>query len=165
MNALEELRICFRPDRITTLFVGESAPQSGRFFYSSNSSLFHAMKRAFGEGTIFLEDFKRKGFYLDDLVLVPVNKLERSERTRLRWTSVAGLTERLVEYKPRAVVVVMKAIMPMVREAMRNAGLMREPFCIPHPAFGNWTRFHNAMTKIIDDLPVAGNSYQEEFTA
>jgi hypothetical protein len=165
MSKLEELRKSFRPSRITTLFVGESAPQSGRFFYCGNSSLFHGMKRAFGDRATFLEDFKGKGFYLDDLVLKPVNKLERRKRSRLRWASTAKLAERLVEYKPKAVVVVMRAIKPMVTEAMRRAGITFEPFCTPHPAFGNWNRFHLAMAEIIDNLPAATESIEKELTA
>jgi len=155
MNRLEELRKSFGPGLITTLFVGESAPDSGKFFYSGDSSLFYAMKRAFGNRETFLEDFKKKGFYLDDLVRTPINKLERQERSRRRQQAVPELAKRLAEYKPKAVVVVMRAILPMVRQAMRMAGISYEPSCVPHPAFGNWTRFSNAMTEIIDDLPVA----------
>jgi hypothetical protein len=158
MNRLEDLRKSFHPDCITTLFVGESAPESGRFFYCSNSSLFHAMKRAFGNRETFLEDFKKKGFYLDDLVLTPINKLERRERSRLRQEAVPELAKRLIEYKPKAVVVVMRDILPMVREAMRIAGISFQPFCVPHPAFGNWTRFGNAMAEITNILPVADSS-------
>jgi hypothetical protein len=158
MNRLEELRKSFQPDCITTLFVGESGPASGRFFYSENSSLFRAMKRVFGNRESFLEDFKRNGYYLDDLVLTPINQLERRERSSRRQEAVPELAKRLVEYKPKAVVVVMRAILPKVRQAMRMAGILYEPFCVPHPAFGNWARFSNAMTEIIDDLPVADGS-------
>lgn len=165
MNDLEELRKSFRPGLITTLFVGESAPASGRFFYGGDSSLFHAIKREFGNQETFLEDFKKKGFYLDDLVLTPVNKLERHERSRLRQEAVPKLAKRLVEYKPKAVVVVMRAILPAVLKAMRMAGISYEPFCVPHPAFGNWTRFSNAMKEIIDSLPVADGGDQKELAA
>ena len=158
MNGLEKLRKSFYPDSIATLFVGESAPASGRFFYSGNSSLFRAMKRAFGDRESFLEDFKRSGFYLDDLVLTPINKIERRERSRRRQEAVPELAKRLAEYKPKAVVVVMRAILPKVRQAMEIAGMSYEPFCVPHPAFGNWPRFSNAMKEIIDDLPVADGS-------
>jgi len=158
MNLLEDLRKSFCPDCIATLFVGESAPESGKFFYSGNSSLFYAMKRAFGGSQAFLEDFKKRGFYLDDLVLTPINKLAKYERSRLRQEAVPELAKRLMAYKPKAVVVVMRAILPMVREAMQAAGMTCEPFCVPHPAFGNWTRFSSAMTAIIDDLPSRGLS-------
>lgn len=165
MSKLEELRRSFRPRRITTLFVGESAPQSGKFFYSGNSSLFYAMQRAFGGKTTFLEDFKRSGFYLDDLAHVPVNKLESRERSLLRWKSVSSLANRLRDYKPQAIVIVMRAIKPMVLEAIRSAGLPYEPYCTPHPAFGNWTRFHTAMTEIIYSLPCTGGNHRKEIAA
>jgi hypothetical protein len=89
---------------------------------------------------------------------MPINKLEGRERSRRREEAVPELAKRLIEYKPKAVVVVMRAILPKVRQAMRMAGISYEPFCVPHPAFGNWTRFSNAMTEIIDDLPVADGS-------
>lgn len=165
MNDLEELRKSFRPGLITTLFVGESAPASGRFFYSGDSSLFYAMKRAFGNQESFLEEFKDKGFYLDDMVLTPINKMERHERSRRRQEAVPKLAKRLIEYKPMAVVVVMRAILPAVLNAMRMAGISYEPFCVPHPAFGNWTRFSNAMKEIIDSLPVADGGDQKELAA
>jgi hypothetical protein len=155
MSSLEELRKSFRPRRITTLFVGESAPQSGKFFYRGNSSLFYAMQRAFEGKETFLVDFKKNGFYLDDLAPVPINKMESRERSMLRWKSVSSLADRLKDYKPEAIVVVMRAIKPMVLEAMRKADLSYEPYCTPHPAFGNWARFHAAMTELIDILPAA----------
>jgi hypothetical protein len=39
-----------------------------------------AVERALGEGGDFLERFKAYGWYLDDLVLIPVNRLEPAER-------------------------------------------------------------------------------------
>jgi hypothetical protein len=158
MNELEELRKSFRPARITTLFVGESAPASGNFFYGGNSTLFRAMRSAFGNRKTFLNDFKNNGFYLDDLVLTPVNKLEGRERSRLRKEAIPRLAKRLIEYKPKAVVVVMRAIRPMVMKAMCMASITYEPFCVPHPALGHWTEFQNAMMMIVDSLPVADGS-------
>jgi hypothetical protein len=158
MNKLEELRQSFRPAHITTLFVGESAPHSGRFFYSGDSSLFRAMKKAFGNRESFLQDFQHKGFYLDDLVLTPVNKLQNRDRSRLRKEAVPQLAKRLAEYRPSAIVIVMRGIQSVVRDAMRIAGIIYEPFCVPHPAFGNSIRFHLAMTEIIESLPITGGS-------
>jgi hypothetical protein len=164
MNKFEELRKSFRPDHITTLFVGESAPASGKFFYSGNSSLFYAMKRAFGGRMTFLEDFKLNGFYLDDLVLTPINKLTDGERSARRWESVAQFADRLMVYKPKAIVIVMRSVKPMVVEAMRAAGIPYDPYCAPHPAFGNWSRFHTAMTEIIESLPAAAATIGKDTT-
>jgi hypothetical protein len=49
----------------------------------------------------FLEDFKKKGFYLDDLVLTPINKWKGIERSRQRQEAVPELAKRLVEYNRR----------------------------------------------------------------
>jgi hypothetical protein len=91
MDDLENLRRRFRPERITTLFVGESPPQGGTFFYKGDSLLYRQMKKALKEfwtdGSDFLERFKASGFFLDDLVLFPINKREKEERERLRWWS------------------------------------------------------------------------------
>jgi hypothetical protein len=46
MEAVEAARAKFRPERITTLFVGESAPSSGDFFYHGNSAMTRHMQSA-----------------------------------------------------------------------------------------------------------------------
>ena len=43
---VEFTRARYRPDRITTLFVGESAPASGAFFYHGDSAMLRYMQRA-----------------------------------------------------------------------------------------------------------------------
>ena len=46
MQPVEFTRARYRPDRITTLFVGESAPASGAFFYHGDSAMLRYMQRA-----------------------------------------------------------------------------------------------------------------------
>jgi hypothetical protein len=46
MEAVEAARAKFRPERITTLFVGESAPSSGKFFYYGNTAMTRYMRSA-----------------------------------------------------------------------------------------------------------------------
>ena len=99
MNEVEKTRESFKPDRITTLFVGESAPHGGTFFYFENSILFNAMRAAFAEARqesfegkgVFLRYFLDCGFYLVDLADEPINHLDppmrRTERVSAfrRW--------------------------------------------------------------------------------
>jgi hypothetical protein len=76
MLAVESARARFRPERITTLFVGESAPINGKvFFYYGNSGMHRYMKRAVEQSlgkraldddaspVSFLERFKAYGWY------------------------------------------------------------------------------------------------------
>jgi hypothetical protein len=153
MPNFEHVRLAYRPDRITTLFVGESAPHGGTFFYNQDSGLFREIRKAFQGTESFLEDFKRSGFYLDDLVLEPVNQLERKGRMSLCRNSATIFAKRLKSYNPKDIVILLKSIKPMVLQAMQEAGLSYEPFCTPYPGMGNQSRFHKAMTAIIPNLP------------
>lgn len=60
MNDLERLRLTFRPLAITTLFLGESPPHGGTFFYKQASLLYHRMKESFGAALNFLPAFQAK---------------------------------------------------------------------------------------------------------
>ena len=156
---LEKRRHSFRPDHISTLFVGESRPKSGRFFYERNSLLYHKMKEAFeevfGGSASFLDDFKGKGFFLDDLSREPINHIkDKRERKARRREGVSPLAQRMRDYQPQAVVVVMCAIEPMVVDAMREAGLGNlKPYVVPFPRNEHLKRFKNKMADIIPKLP------------
>ncbi len=165
MCDVEKTRRGFKPDSITTLFVGESAPAGGTFFYDREkpSKLFEAMKRVFNGDAHLLDNFKKNGFYLDDLVDEPVNKTDRKLRRKRRKESIPLLARRMKCYKPKAVVIVMCAIRPMVLQAMHEAELSYEPYCVPFPAFGNQTRFHEEMKRIIPKLPVTNGTKWKDY--
>ena len=96
---VEDIRSSFRPAEIRVLFVGESAPQSGKFFYKGNSQVYGYMEKYLGQKLFqtrnnFLENFKVAGYYLDDLVLTPVNKAPRNEQKRLRVQAVPFLAKK-----------------------------------------------------------------------
>ena len=163
MNRQENLRRAYRPDRITTLFVGESAPHGGTFFYDQNSGLFREMRKAFKGSDSFLYNFKRNGFYLDDLAPEPVNHLLNRDRISVLKQSISLFAKRLKNHQPKAIVVLLYRIKPMILEAMRQAGLPYEPYFTPYPGFGNQRRFHKAMIEIIPNLPVARGSQWKEY--
>jgi hypothetical protein len=153
-DKFEEIRSDFKPALITTLFMGESRPDGGTFFYKADSRLYKAMQECFSFGANFLSEFKASGFFLDDLVLYPVNHYETSDRTVHRRRAVSSLAERMTEYRPSAVVALMCAIEPMVREAMIEAGLSKVPLYVtPYPNHGNQMRFKTKMSEIIPKLP------------
>jgi len=159
VDDLEEVRQSFRPRRIATLFVAESPPYKGTFFYSENSRLYFRVKKVFGNSSKFLSEFKSRGFYLDDLVLYPINQFkEKRERQEHRWNGVPLLAERIKSYRPAAVVVLMYAIEPMVDEAMKQAGLGSVPRHVtPFPTYPrNLKTFNEKMGEILPKLPVNG---------
>lgn len=121
---------------MSVLFIGESPPAGGTFFYLANSKLCEATKEAFRSalpdlvrGPNFLERFAKLGCYLDDLCLEPVNHLKldnplaKAKRLRLREQGEAPLAGRMRDLGPRHVVVVMKGIEENVRRALDLAQL------------------------------------------
>ena len=67
MKDFEEQRLKYRPKKIKLLFIAESRPSNGTFFYFPNSNLFDAIKEGFqrcylncGDGYDFLDFFKKR---------------------------------------------------------------------------------------------------------
>ncbi len=153
---IERLRHSFRPDRITTLFVGESAPIGGTFFYDGNSQLYRYMRAAFDGRDDFLTEFKAKGFFLDDLVLLPVNHLTPSKRFELHRKWQPSLALRISEYRPLAVVSMMIGIKEVVEGAVAMAGLLNvSHYAVPFAGNGQQLRFRQEMSRILPLLPMA----------
>jgi hypothetical protein len=157
MEAVEATRASFRPERITTLFVGESAPASGDFFYFGNTALQRHMQRAvedvLGEGGNFLDRFKSYGWYLDDLVLTPVNQLTKSERNARCLAAQDSVASRIAEYRPLAIVSLLISIKNIVDAAAIAAGSTAQRFAVPFPGMGQQARFKVAIAQIIPTLP------------
>jgi hypothetical protein len=156
-GGVEAVRARYRPKRITTLFVGESAPYSGKFFYVGDTAMLRnmrlAVELALGKGDNFLERFKSYGWYLDDLVLTPVNGLPKSERISKCLDARKNLADRIAEYKPQAIVSLLLVIKPFVDDAANMAGSNAPRHVVPFPGMGHQRRFQAAMARLIPALP------------
>jgi hypothetical protein len=157
MEKVETIRKRFLPVRITTLFVGESAPHSGDFFYCGNTAMWSHVKRAvelaFGKSDDFLKSFQAYGWYLDDLVLEPVNHLPKSQRIAKCLDAQNSLANRIAFYQPEAIVSLLKRIDPFVNAAAILAGSNATRYGVPFPGMGQQTRFQADMAAIIRKLP------------
>jgi len=155
MEDVEAIRKHYRPNKIMTLFVGESAPASGAFFYCGNTAMLRNMRSAMGMASVesgdFLERFKARGWYLDDLVLTPVNKLTKSERKAKCREAQDSLAERIKEYQPLAIVSLLLGIEDIVKAAADGSGARF--YAVPFPGNGHQRRFHAKMASIIPKLP------------
>ena len=142
---------------MTTLFVGESAPASGDFFYFGNNNMLRHMQRAvdaaLGDGGEFLGRFKSYGWFLDDLVLVPVDKLAPSERKAKCVAATESLAHRIALYRLLAIVSLLVSIKAIVEKAAKEAGSDAQMYGVPFPGMGQQSRFHNEMLKILPLLP------------
>jgi len=156
MNA-EDLRRTYQPRRVKTLFVGESAPVGGNFFYRGDSALFRYSCEGFdARPESFLDEFRDRGFWLVDLCGAPVNGLSRPERRSRRRQGVGPLAEIIRGLRPEAVVVVMKGILPDVHRALELADLGNlKPHALPFPAFGHQRKYVSGLRELLPDLPTA----------
>jgi hypothetical protein len=158
MNAIEVTRAQYRPERITTLFVGESAPISGDFFYYGNNAMLTYMRRAIESSTgqsggDFLARFKAYGWYLDDLVLTPVNHLKGLPRKEKLIEAQSTLATRMAEYQPLAIVSLLKSIKDIVEAAAVAAHSNAPCYSVPFPGMGQQANFQIAMANLIPVLP------------
>jgi len=155
---IEALRRKYRPRLIYTLFVGESAPANGTFFYDGNTLFTRHMQNAFDaaygtSGDVpFLTRFKSFGWYLDDLVQTPVNEVkDRKDRKERCFAAREGLAGRIADYRPRLVVSLARSIDDDVCAAAGNV-----PFCIMgFPGNGHQGKLLSDMVRMRDELPRA----------
>jgi hypothetical protein len=157
MNVVEETRERFRPERIATLFVGESAPLSGDFFYFGGNALLAHMQAAIeselGRTDDFLSTFKAYGWFLDDLVLTPVNQMVATKRKAVCRNAEAGLAKRISAYKPLAIVSLLKMIEGNVERAAIAVGSTAPRYVVPFPGMGQQLKFQSAMKVLLPKLP------------
>lgn len=138
----EALRHQFRPPKVRVLFVGESPPASGRFFYSRNSGLYRAMRQLFqaADPSItddsFLRRFEECGFYLIDLCGEPVDKLEPEARRAAHVAAERSLREKLSRLEPEVIVSLARSIYPSVSRAAAAANQAASIIDVPYP--GRW---------------------------
>jgi len=157
-ESVESIRTRYRPSRVRTLFVGESAPAGGTFFYCGNSGLRHYMEIAVLAAGLnptgdFLRWFQSRDWYLDDLVLTPVNQLNRPERRRACLAARNSLAKRIADYRPEAIVSLLLGIKSFVRAAAEIAGTDAHLFAVPFAGNGQQARFVAEMTCILPKLP------------
>jgi hypothetical protein len=157
LGDVEATRLKFRPQRIRTLFVGESAPASGDFFYHGNSNMLRYTKEVvesvFGKTDDFLGAFKSYGWYLDDLVLTPVNQLGPQDRRAKCREAQNSLAVRIAEYRPEAIVSMLVGIEKIVEAAATEARSIAPRFSVPFPGNGQQARFRVKMAEILPKLP------------
>lgn len=136
----DALRDAYRPMRVRTLLIGESAPDPGaterRFFYGPildrRDNLFRGVVEAmFGASpgragdakAPWLTRLKAEGVYLIDLVPFPVDKLPPGDRARARREHVAACMAQAGALSPGGIIVCHAATCDVLAKPLRGAGL------------------------------------------
>jgi hypothetical protein len=156
-EAVEFARAKYRPTCIKALFVGESPPHSGAFVYLGDTGMKRHMQKAveevFGKSDNFWETFKSYGWYIDDLVLAPVDHLPPAERIAMCLAGQSGLAERIKAYRPEAIVCLLRSIKSNVCTAAKTANSDAKLYSVPFPGMGHQKRFHDELIEILPQLP------------
>ncbi len=119
-------------------------------------NFFHLGAHLLGGSGNFLDRFKALGWFLDDLVLTPVNNLKNpAERKAKCRAAQAGLADRIAEYRPLAIVTLLLSIKEIVEAAAIAAGSSAARYAVPFPGMGQQRRFLDAMERIVRHLPRA----------
>ncbi len=158
MNARqrERLRRQFRPERVRVLFVGESPPASGRFFYRGDSGLYRAMREAFqAAGEVeddgaFLGFFQATGHYFVDLCVEPVDKLETAARRARCREGEEELARTIARLRPATIVTVVRSIEGNVMRAAARAKWKGTMMHVPYP--GRWARYRRRFVDALGAL-------------
>jgi hypothetical protein len=157
VEEVEEMRARFRPARVTVLFVGEAAPANGTFFYDRTSQMYREFRDVlspkFGDPKDFVTAFVERGYFLDDLVLTPVNWLTNAERRRLHEENIISLAQRIARYRPSMIVSVLKAIEPAVERARLAAAVDVPHRCVSFPGNGRQGHFRAEMAALLHEFP------------
>ena len=142
--ARERLRRHYLPDRVRMLFVGESPPVSGRFFYQADSGLYRAVRETFHAAfpslrkTEFLDSFRALGCYLVDLCAEPVDNMPRDARRCACRSGEARLARTIRTLRPEIIITVVRSIGENVRRAREQAAWSGPHLELPYP--GRWYR-------------------------
>src|SRR4051794_11158721 len=135
----ERFRRRFQPACVRLLFIGESPPASGRFFYRGDSGLYRAMLSAFERmdpsinDSNFLDVFRSSGCFLADLCGYPVDDLDRESRKAACLSSERSLSRTILRLQPVLIVTVVRSIESNVRRSAAAAGWSGPFLHLPYP--------------------------------
>jgi hypothetical protein len=164
LQSNERLRQSFRPRRVRILFVGESPPASGRFFYRADSGLYRAIHQAFVKAfpnlreADFLKSFRNLGCYLVDLCDRPVDRLQPKVRRKAQAAGEPRLTKTIRVLRPKIIIVVIRSIARNVRQSEHQANWSGRHVELPYP--GRWIRYRTAFVKQL--VPILRQSFPSQ---
>ena len=154
----EKIREKYKPDTVKILFVGESRPASGDFFYFENTNLYRCTKNAFEKANInfSLNNFKNLNCWLYDVCDKPLNKgLSNAQRRNYIKNGIDKLKGVINELKPEYIIVVKKKEMKeLVFSQICNIGYIngKTAFNTSFPACGHQKEFVKELSEILKEI-------------
>jgi hypothetical protein len=158
------------PSNTKVVFVLESPPISGRYFYNRDGALSEPLFRAMMKAVLEiapaskeegLQEFASRGFFLIDATYTPVNHCKGKERNAIILQDFPLLVEALREYAPRetGIVLVKANVCELLDARLIAAGfnVLNRGAVIPFPSTGQQSRFAERVRKVLghaaEDVP------------
>ncbi len=154
------LRKKYLPEKLKLVFVLESPPASGLYFYDENGKtsepLFAAMMKLLNfseknkkEG---LEFFQKEGYIIVDATYEPVNRLKGKQRNDVILRDFDALIEDLENLTPgkQVPIVLVKAnICRLLEQRLEHHGfkVKNNGIVVPFPSTGQQKKFHEEIGK------------------
>lgn len=159
IDEFELIRYRNKPEKIKILFVGESRPVNGTFFYNENSNLYKNTKKAFDDfcqiNSFSFDGFKSLGCWLYDICNQPVNHLNNAARTEEIGRGILQLENLIGLELPDYIVVCKRGA---VRDLIRHSNIManyqenENIFFLPFPACGRQNEYREKLTVILEKI-------------
>ena len=163
------LRSHYKPSRTRLLFIAESPPSSGGYFYFHHTigkdHLFREtmkalqlwpirkpMRKGFDKSEL-LAWFCSMGFFLIDTCEVPVDRLSDGQRKAKIEAGAASIPARLQTLNPDWIVIVKKTVFGPVKDALEAAGLHKivlNKTPLPFPSHGYQKEYRTRLRRLIE---------------
>jgi hypothetical protein len=163
----------YRPNKVKLLWIAESPPTSGSYFYfpktNGKDHLFRETMRAVGmwpskvvmkkgvDKRPLLQSFRSKGFFLIDTCSHPVDKLKDRERKRAILEGTSGVVELVSKLNPNGIIIVKSNIYDPVKRALESsgfAGKILNQKALPFPSHGRQQSYRKGISDILRKLRV-----------
>ena len=155
-NKYEDLRNEYKPAKVKLLFVGDSRPGGGKFFYQGDSVLYKETKKAFDQyynnEEFTLDRFVELNCWFVDICLEPIGHLSSKEKREQIVENMPRLINTIKKESPKAIVVCKKTI---VEPEMKKTSIMekyeedRSIFFLPFPARGHQDLYRAGLAKAL----------------
>jgi hypothetical protein len=171
VDSFRAARDQYRPNKVKLLWIAESPPTSGSYFYfptaNGKDHLFRETMRAVDiwpskevmkkgvDKRPLLQSFRSKGFFLIDTCSHPVDKLPDRQRKRAIMDGTSNLVQMVSELNPNAIIIVKSNIYEPVKHALDSGGfdgkiLNRKP--LPFPSHGRQQSYRKRINDILRKL-------------
>ena len=158
-----KLRNTYHPDKLNLVFLLESPPASGIYFYDETGAttepLFRGIMKLLNYKPTDKKDglkfFKSKGYLLLDATYKQVNRLkgkERNETILSDFNNLVCVLESICLDKEIPIILVKANICKLLEERLTIKGfnIINNGTVIPFPSTGNQNRFHTEISKLFN---------------